>query len=175
MASKDVRGSDHEGIISFSESVLSHFPINILSTECKKKPYKRCTVCSKQKTRNTLAVWKVWSVPSYPEMFQGIPHKNIILGEYLHSIHCFEILKRKIFTSLFFINIFVWTYIFMQWTDLVGNLNLSAVFTHRLFKSELIGLSCSSVTCCSNVVQYKPQTHTLRQRLQERVALNDFS
>jgi hypothetical protein len=28
MASKDVRGSDHEGIISLLESVLSHFPIN---------------------------------------------------------------------------------------------------------------------------------------------------
>jgi hypothetical protein len=28
----------------------------------------------------------------------------------------------------------------MQWTDLVGHLNLSAVFTHRVFKSELIGL-----------------------------------
>jgi hypothetical protein len=37
-------------------------------------------------------------------------------------------------------NIFVWTYIFMQWTDLVGHLYLSAVFTHRGFKSELIGL-----------------------------------
>jgi hypothetical protein len=48
MASKDVRGSDHEGIISLLESVLSHFPINISSTECKKKPYKRYTVCSKQ-------------------------------------------------------------------------------------------------------------------------------
>jgi hypothetical protein len=50
MVSKDVRGSDHEGTISLLESVLSHFPINIPSTECKKKPYKRCTVCSKQKT-----------------------------------------------------------------------------------------------------------------------------
>jgi hypothetical protein len=49
MASKDVRGSDHEGVISLLESVLSHLPINIPSTECKKKPYKRCTVCSKQK------------------------------------------------------------------------------------------------------------------------------
>jgi hypothetical protein len=28
----------------------------------------------------------------------------------------------------------------MQWTDLVGHLNLSAVFTHGVFKSELIGL-----------------------------------
>jgi hypothetical protein len=28
----------------------------------------------------------------------------------------------------------------MQWTDLFGHLNLSAVFTHRVFKSELIGL-----------------------------------
>jgi uncharacterized membrane protein len=28
----------------------------------------------------------------------------------------------------------------MQWTDLVGHLNLSAVFTHTVFKSELIGL-----------------------------------
>jgi hypothetical protein len=28
----------------------------------------------------------------------------------------------------------------MQRTDLVGHLNLSAVFTHRVFKSELIGL-----------------------------------
>jgi hypothetical protein len=50
MASKDVRGSDHKGIISLLESVLSHFPINIPSTECKKKPYKRCTVCSKQRS-----------------------------------------------------------------------------------------------------------------------------
>jgi hypothetical protein len=48
-------------------------------------------------------------------------------------------IKKKIFSSLFFINIFVWTYILMQWTDLVGHLNLSAVFTHRVFKSELIG------------------------------------
>jgi hypothetical protein len=48
--------------------------------------------------------------------------------------------KKKIFSSLFFINIFVWTYILMQWTDLVGHLNLNVVFTHRVFKSELIGL-----------------------------------
>jgi hypothetical protein len=48
MASKDVCGSDHEEIISLLTSVSSHFPINIPSTECKKKPYKRCTVCSKQ-------------------------------------------------------------------------------------------------------------------------------
>jgi hypothetical protein len=47
MASKDVHGSDHEGTITLLESVLSHFPINIPSTECKKKPNKRCTVCSK--------------------------------------------------------------------------------------------------------------------------------
>jgi hypothetical protein len=45
---------------------------------------------TKQKKWNMVAVWKVWSAPSYPEMFQGIPHKNIILGEYLHSIHCSE-------------------------------------------------------------------------------------
>jgi hypothetical protein len=32
----------------------------------------------------------------------------------------------------------------MQWTDLVGHLNLSAVFTHRVFKSELTGLTVSS-------------------------------
>jgi hypothetical protein len=44
IASKNVHGSDHEGIISLLKSVLSHFPINIPSTECKKKPYKRCTV-----------------------------------------------------------------------------------------------------------------------------------
>jgi hypothetical protein len=50
-------------------------------------------------------------------------------------------IKKKIFSTLLFINIFVWTYIFMQWTDLVGHLNLSALFTHRVFKSELIGLS----------------------------------
>jgi hypothetical protein len=86
-----------------------------------------------------LAVWKVWSAPSYPEIFQGTPHRNIILCEYLHSIHCSEN-EKKIFSSLFFINIFAWTYIFMQWTDLVGHLNLSAVFTRRVFKSELIGL-----------------------------------
>jgi hypothetical protein len=43
-----VHGSDHEGIISLLESVSSHFPINIPSTEYKKIPYKRCTVCSKQ-------------------------------------------------------------------------------------------------------------------------------
>jgi hypothetical protein len=89
---------------------------------------------------NMLAVWKVWSAPSYPEMFEWIPHRNIILGEYLHSVHCSENLKKKIFSSLFYINIFVWTYIFMQWTDLVGHLNLSAGFTLRVFKSELIGL-----------------------------------
>jgi hypothetical protein len=52
MAFKDVRGSDHEGIISLLESVLSHFPINIPSTECKKQPYRRCTVCSKQNKRS---------------------------------------------------------------------------------------------------------------------------
>jgi hypothetical protein len=28
----------------------------------------------------------------------------------------------------------------MQWTDLVGHLSISAVFTHKVFKSELIGL-----------------------------------
>jgi hypothetical protein len=48
MASKDVCGSDHKGIISLLESVLSHFPINIPSTESKKKPNKRYTLCSKQ-------------------------------------------------------------------------------------------------------------------------------
>jgi hypothetical protein len=90
MPSKDVCGSDHEGIISLLESVLSHFPINIPSTECKKKPYKRCRMLSKQKKWNILAVWQVWSAPPYPEMFQGIPHENIILGEYLHSIHYSE-------------------------------------------------------------------------------------
>jgi hypothetical protein len=72
-------------------------------------------------------------------MFQGIPYKNINLGEYLHSVHYSEN-KKKIFSSLFYINIFVWNYIFMQWTALVGHLNLGAVFTHRVFKSELIGL-----------------------------------
>jgi hypothetical protein len=35
----------------------------------------------------------------------------------------------------------------MQWTDLVGHLNLSAVFTHRVLKSELIGLM--------NIVAYR--------------------
>jgi hypothetical protein len=81
-------------------------------------------------------------------MFQGIPYKNIILGEYLHSIHYSENLKKKVFSSFFFITIFVWTYIFMQWTDIVGHLNLSAVFTHRVFKPELIGLKTvlSSIT-----------------------------
>jgi hypothetical protein len=79
MASNDVHGSDHEGIISSLESVLSHFPINIPSTECKKTPYKRCTVCSKQKTWNMLAVWKMWSAPSYPKMFQGIKKKNSVV------------------------------------------------------------------------------------------------
>jgi hypothetical protein len=48
MASKDVRGSDHEGVISLLESVLSHFPINIPS---KNKPYKRCTVRLKTKQK----------------------------------------------------------------------------------------------------------------------------
>jgi hypothetical protein len=81
MESKDVRGSDHEEIISLLESVLPHFPTNVPSTECKKKPCKRCKVCSKQ---NMLALWKVWSAPSYPEMFQGIPHRNTISSEYLH-------------------------------------------------------------------------------------------
>jgi hypothetical protein len=28
----------------------------------------------------------------------------------------------------------------MQWTDVVGHLNLSAVFTHSVLKLELIGL-----------------------------------
>jgi hypothetical protein len=50
MASKELCGSDHEGIISLLESVLSHFPINIPSTECKKTPYKRCSALkTKQK------------------------------------------------------------------------------------------------------------------------------
>jgi hypothetical protein len=44
---------------------------------------------TKQKKWNMLAVWKVWSAPSYPEMFQGIPHKNIILDEYLHLQYIF--------------------------------------------------------------------------------------
>jgi hypothetical protein len=64
-------------------------------TQCKKKPHKRYTVCSKQKKWNVLAMWKVWSAPSYPEMFQGKPNENIILGEYLHSIHYSEKLKKK--------------------------------------------------------------------------------
>jgi hypothetical protein len=50
---------------------------------------------TKQKEWNMLALWKVWSAPSYPEMFQGIPHKSIILSAYLHSIHCSENLKKK--------------------------------------------------------------------------------
>jgi hypothetical protein len=45
---------------------------------------------TKQMKWNMLAVWKVWSAPSYPKMFQGIPHKNIILDEYLHSIYYSE-------------------------------------------------------------------------------------
>jgi hypothetical protein len=77
MVSKDVRGSDHEGIISLLESVLSHFPINIPSTECKKM---YSVLKTKQKKWNMLAVWKVWRDPSYPKMFQGISHKNITLG-----------------------------------------------------------------------------------------------
>jgi energy-converting hydrogenase Eha subunit F len=52
MASKGVCGSNHEGTITLLESVLSHFPINIPSTECKKKLYKRCTVCSKQNKKS---------------------------------------------------------------------------------------------------------------------------
>jgi hypothetical protein len=48
---------------------------------------------TKQKKWNTLAVWKVWSAPSYREIFQGIPHKT--LGEYLHSI-LFWKLKKKL-------------------------------------------------------------------------------
>jgi hypothetical protein len=86
MASKDVRGSDHEGLISLLESVLCHFPINIPSTECKKTPYKRCTVCSKQKRCEIC--WQC-EVPLHIPL--GMPHKNIILGEYLHSIHYSEI------------------------------------------------------------------------------------
>jgi hypothetical protein len=50
---------------------------------------------TKQKKWNMLAVWKVWSAPSYPEMFQGIPNKNIILREYLHSIHYSENYLKK--------------------------------------------------------------------------------
>jgi hypothetical protein len=50
---------------------------------------------TKQKKWNTLAVWKVWSAPSYPEMFQGMPHKNIILGEYLHPTHFLENYIKK--------------------------------------------------------------------------------
>jgi hypothetical protein len=49
----------------------------------------------KHKKWNLLAVWKVWSAPSYPKMFQEIPRKNIILREYLHSIHCSENVKKK--------------------------------------------------------------------------------
>jgi hypothetical protein len=50
---------------------------------------------TKQKKWNILAVWKLWSAPSCPEMFQGIPHKNIILGEYLHSILFWKLKKKK--------------------------------------------------------------------------------
>jgi hypothetical protein len=51
---------------------------------------------TEQKKWNMLAVWKVWSVPSYPKMFQGIPYKNIILGKYLHSIYCSENLNKNL-------------------------------------------------------------------------------
>jgi hypothetical protein len=68
----------------------------------------------KQKKWNMLAVWKVWSAPSYPEMFQGIPHKNIILGEYLHSIHYSENLKKKS-SVVYFLQIFLHGLTFLCW------------------------------------------------------------
>jgi hypothetical protein len=97
MTSKDVRGSDQKGRINLLESVLSQFPINIPSTECRKKPCKKMynVLKTKQKNWNMLAVWKAWSASSYREMFQGIPHKNIILVECLHSIHYSENLKKS--------------------------------------------------------------------------------
>jgi hypothetical protein len=56
MASKDEPGSDHEGIISILESVLSHFPIKIPSTECKKMQ------CAQNKTKEVKHVGSVKSV-----------------------------------------------------------------------------------------------------------------
>jgi hypothetical protein len=57
---------------------------------------------TKQKKWIMLAVRKVWSAPSYPEKFQGISHKNIILGEYLHSIHYSENQKRNLQQFIFY-------------------------------------------------------------------------
>jgi hypothetical protein len=80
-----VHGSDHEGILSLLESVLSSEsdPINDVH-------------CAQNKTSETCWQCEVWSAPSYPEMFHGIPHKNIILGEYLHSTHYSENLKQNL-------------------------------------------------------------------------------
>jgi predicted amino acid-binding ACT domain protein len=59
MASKDVCGSDHEGIISLLESVLSHFPINIPVESVRRNPIKDVQCAqnkTKQKKCNMLAV-----------------------------------------------------------------------------------------------------------------------
>jgi hypothetical protein len=40
----------------------------------------------------------------------------------------------------------------MQWTDIVGHLNLIAVFTHREFKSELTGLS--NIVCLPSTMEF---------------------
>jgi hypothetical protein len=75
MAPEDVCGSDHEGIISLLESVLSHFPINIPSTECKKKPYKRCSVL-KTKTKEMKHAGSVKSVKC-PFIYQNVSRNTI--------------------------------------------------------------------------------------------------
>jgi hypothetical protein len=61
MVFNDVHGSDHEGIISLLESVLSHFPINIPSTECTRNPIKDVQ-CAQNKTKEVKHVGSVKNV-----------------------------------------------------------------------------------------------------------------
>jgi hypothetical protein len=75
MASKDVRGFDHAGMISLLESVISHFPINIPSTQCKKPPIKDVQ-CAQNKTKEVKRVGSVKSVKC-PFMSRNVSRNTI--------------------------------------------------------------------------------------------------
>jgi hypothetical protein len=98
--------------------------------------------CAQNKTKEVKHFGSVKSVKC-PFIFRNVSRNTTQKHHFRWALTfntLFWKLKKKNFGNLFLINVFVWTYIFMQWTDLVGHLNLSAVFTHRVFKSELIGL-----------------------------------
>jgi hypothetical protein len=71
--------------------------------------------------------------PFISRMFQGIPHKNIILGEYLHSIHYSKNLKKNlqqfIFHKYFCMDLHFYAVDRPSW----------------VFKSELIWLRCTLI------------------------------